>query len=724
MKLIIISNRLPIKVIKKNGKMSFTPSEGGLATGLASLQTTMEKHWIGWPGIYTNDDNEKEIITQHLNRFNYHPVFLSKEQIEEYYHQYSNSVVWPLCHYFYAHVDYELSSWETYREVNRLFAQISSLHIEEGDIVWVQDYQLMLLPMMLRKENENISIGYFHHIPFPSYELFRILPERAEILDGLLGADLIGFHTPDYMRHFMSAVERVLNMKFVMDETKYNNRVIHVDSFPMGINYKKYSTAPLKTAPQKISVEWKKRFGSRKIIISVDRLDYSKGILHRLKAFNRFLEEYPEYHEKVSLVMIVVPSRDKVNAYADLKMKINETIGMINGRYSNLSWTPVHYFYHSFSFEKLIALYQVSDIALVSPLRDGMNLVAKEYVAAKRNTPGVLILSEMAGAAQELRDAIIVNPNDIDELKRSMVKALEMPVEEQEKRMAKMQKVISSQTIQKWARDFANELSEIKQENKLLTAKLLNDEKREPLVSDYQKANKRLIVLDYDGTLSPFTSIPEDAIPSPELIALLNQLIDDPKNTVAISSGRDQQTLTEWFGDLSIILAAEHGAFVRHKNGDWVKNIAEEKWDKEIVDTLIKITDKTPGAFLETKRTALVWHYRNVDPWAAALREQQLVSILRDKCDREGLQIMKGNKIIEVKTMGCDKGAVINNLLKAENYDYMFAIGDDTTDEDMFRAMPQSAYTIKVGEVSDSARFYLKSQKAVLPLLKKMIEKD
>ncbi len=699
--------------------MTFTPSEGGVATGLASLKTTMEKHWVGWPGIYTDDEEEKKKITEYLGRFNYHPVFLSKEQIEEYYHKYSNSVIWPLCHYFYAHVRYGISSWKIYKEVNQLFAQIASLQIGEGDVVWVQDYQLMLLPTMLREGNEKISIGYFHHIPFPSYELFRILPERAEILEGLFGADLIGFHTPDYMRHFMSAAERVLNVKFMMDETKQNNRMIHVDAFPMGINYEKYSNAATKTAPQKLAMEWKKKFGSRKIIISVDRLDYSKGILHRLKAFNRFLEEFPQYHEKVSLVMIVVPSRDKVDAYANLKTKINEMIGMINGKYSNLSWVPVHYFYHSFSFERLIALYKISDIALVSPLRDGMNLVAKEYVAVKRDAPGVLILSEMAGAAQELRDAIIVNPNDIDQIKNAILKALEMPESEQLKRMARMQKIISIQTVQKWAADFINELSGIKMENEALTAKLLNGIKKEQLVDDFRIGKKRLIVLDYDGTLSPFTSIPEEAVPSIELIELLKKLIDDPRNLVAISSGRDQKTLVNWFGDLPLTLAAEHGAFVREA-GEWKNNLVETKWSGDIVDTIIKIAEKTPGSFLETKKTALVWHYRNVDPWVAALREQQMISLLRDKCTREGLQIMRGNKIIEVKAMGCDKGSVVKHLLELGEYDFMFVIGDDTTDEDMFREMPEKAYTIKVGEASSDARFYVESQNEVLPLLQLM----
>ena len=315
----------------------------------------------------------------------------------------------------------------------------------------------------------------------------------------------------------MSTAERVMDTKFMLDETRYNNRIVHVDAFPMGINYEKYSAAPLKVAPQKLSSEWKMKFGERKIIISVDRLDYSKGILHRLKAFNRFLAEHPEYHEKVSLVMIVVPSRDKVGAYADLKMKINEKIGMINGKYSNLNWTPIHYFYHSFSFERLIAFYNVADIALVSPLRDGMNLVAKEYIAVKRRNLGILILSEMAGAAQELRDAIIVNPNDVDGMKDAILKALEMPADEQLKRMKRMQKIVSSQTVQKWATDYIDELLSLKKQNERNKTKLITDVNKQIIVSEYKRSHKRLIILDYDGTLSPFYNNPEEAAPSLQL---------------------------------------------------------------------------------------------------------------------------------------------------------------------------------------------------------------
>lgn len=722
MKLIIISNRLPIKAVRKGDGISFVATEGGLVTGLSSMELSIEKHWIGWPGIFTDDDEEKRIITEYLKKFNYHPVFLSKQQIEDYYHQYSNSVLWPMCHYFFLHVKYEVSAWKAYKEVNNLFAQLAVSLIEKDDLVWVHDYHLMLLPEMIRTERENCSIGYFHHIPFPSFELFRILPERKEILKGLFGADLIGFHTSDYMRHFMNTAEQGLKAKFYIDETKYDNRMIHVDTFPMGINYERYHEGAKKEIPRKWAEDWKKRLGNRKIILSIDRLDYSKGIVHRLKAFYDFLEEHPEFHEKVSLLMVVVPSRDKVDTYADLLKNINEEIGRINGKFSNLNWAPVQYFYNNFTLERLLTLYNISDIALVTPLRDGMNLVAKEFVAVKGGESGVLILSEMAGAAQELREAIIINPNDPEEIKRAILEALNMPIEEQIRRMRKMQIRISLQTVEKWAEDFIGELLDIRAENKVLADKLLNETKAEKLANDYLQSTRRLIVLDYDGTLVPFTNNPDEAAPPEEVLEVLKALLKDPKNHITISSGRDQQTLTKWFNDLPVTLAGEHGAFLR-ENGIWRSNLMEKDWNPEIIHILSKMVEKTPGSFLEMKKTALVWHYRKVDSWTAALREQQLINLLRNKCAREALQMVRGNKILEIKSIGCDKGWVVKRLQQERMHDFILGIGDDTTDEDMFRAMPERAYTLKVGQVSTAARFYIKSQSEVLPLLRKLLKK-
>src|SRR5665647_2690848 len=316
MKLFIISNRLPLKVTRNEDQsFEYQRSEGGLATGLGSLEVTIEKHWIGWPGIFLDSKEERKEVTKHLEAFNYHPVFLSEKQIVNYYEGYSNSILWPLCHYFYSFVEYDTNYWETYKEVNLLFASIASGFIKPGDMVWVHDYQLMLLPKMIRERTKAGGIGYFHHIPFPSYELFRVLPERAEILDGLLGADLIAFHTHDYMRHFISAVERVMELEFRLDKVLIDYRMVHVGAYPMGINYLQYYDAILNPVIQEKARELRQNYGENKLVLSVDRLDYSKGVLHRLKGFVHFLENHPEYHGKVSLVMLLVPSRDSVGRY-------------------------------------------------------------------------------------------------------------------------------------------------------------------------------------------------------------------------------------------------------------------------------------------------------------------------------------------------------------------------------------------------------------------------
>lgn len=722
MKIIIIANRLPVKIEKKNNRLSVTKSEGGLSTGLGSLELSTEKHWIGWPGTYTDNDDEKEKITGKLKKFNYHPVFLSAEQIENYYEGYSNSIIWPLCHYFFSFVQYKPEFWEAYQEVNRQFCKAALPFIEEDDIVWIHDYHLMLLPKMVRENCPTVSIGYFHHIPFPPYELFRVLPEREELLNGLLGADLIGFHIHDYMRHFLSAIYRVLDLNCQLDEIYLSDRIVHVDAFPMGINYEQYHNAPLLPAIKKKVNNLKQKLGKQSIILSVDRLDYSKGILHRLNGFALFLKNHPEYHEKVSLMMIVVPSRSTVIKYANLKTEIDQLIGRINGLYSKPGWTPVYYFYRSFAFNELVAMYSLADIALVTPLRDGMNLVSKEYLATKsEENPGVLILSEMAGAATELTDAIIINPNNPKEIEMAILQALIIDEKEKKERLQKMQKRISTQTVKKWADDFIDELQFIKHQNREILNKIIEKEQFDQIKDRYDSASSRLLLLDYDGTLVPFVKNPDDAIPPQPLIEVLKKIKEDKKNTVVINSGRNYQILDQWFKDLDVDLTAEHGAFYK-ENGVWHENYKKiEKWDDEIMNILLHAIEKTPRSSLEIKNTSLVWHYRKVDAWLAELREKQLINALIEPCSRLNLQIVSGNKILEIKPTAFNKGSEIKRRLAQKNYDFVLAIGDDTTDEDMFRALPPNGITIKVGDFSPIAKYRIPLQSKVIPFLEQLI---
>jgi len=722
MKIIIIANRLPVKIERNEDQFLIERSEGGLATGLGSLETEAEKYWIGWPGIYTDEQSEKDEITAKLHELNFHPVFLSAGQIENYYEGYSNSTIWPLCHYFFSYIEYKADYWETYKQVNTLFCNEALPFIESGDIVWVQDYQLMLLPKMIRNEKPNANIGYFHHIPFPSYELFRVLPEREEVLEGLLGADLIGFHTHDYMRHFISAIYRVLDLNCSLDEINLNDRIVHVDAFPMGINYELYHEAPTLPEVKEKAIMLRQKLGDKSIILSVDRLDYSKGILHRLSGFARFLENNPAYHEKVSLAMIVVPSRDNVGMYADLKMKIDQTIGEINGKYARLGWNPIYYFYRSFSFEELIAMYDIADIALVTPLRDGMNLVAKEYLATKRNNTGILILSEMAGAAIELQDAIIINPNDTDEIEKAILQALTMSDTEEKERLQKMQEKISTHTVKKWANDFVQELVSIKAQNNEILQKIVGKRQLDQIKSAYDDASSRLILLDYDGTLAPFVRNPEEAAPSERLLGLLQEMTADKRNKVVINSGRNHQILDKWFNGLGLDFAAEHGVFYKD-NGIWHKNILDKIiWDNEIIDILQHTIDKTPRSQLEKKDAALVWHYRKVDVWLAELRAQQLINALIGPCSRLNLQIVPGNKIVEIKPPDYNKGSEVLRRLQQQEYDFVLAIGDDTTDEDMFRALPSDGVSIKVGSFSPAAKYRIPFQSAVIPFLENLIK--
>ena len=722
MKIIIIANRLPIKIEREEEGFCIVRSEGGLATGLGSLETDTEIFWVGWPGIHTEDENEKQEIIRKLHEMNFHPVFLSADQIENYYEGYSNSTIWPLCHYFFSYMEYRAEYWGAYQEVNRLFCREAIPFIEKEDMVWVQDYQLMLLPKMIRTEKPDTNIGYFHHIPFPSYELFRVLPEREAVLEGLLGADLIGFHTHDYMRHFISAIYRVLDLNCTLDEINLQDRTVHVDAFPMGINYEQFHNAPTLPEVREKSEMLREELGDTTVILSVDRLDYSKGILHRLQGFKQFLEHNPEYHKKVSLAMIVVPSRDNVDIYADLKTKIDQTISEINGQYSRLGWTPIYYFYRSFSFEELVAMYNIAEIALVTPLRDGMNLVAKEYLACKGENNGVLILSEMAGAAIELQDAITINPNDAVEIEQAIVDALTMPEAEKKERLHKMQERISTQDVKKWAKDFVKELQSIKAQNKEILQKVVGKRQLNQIKGAYDDAASRLLLLDYDGTLAPFVKRPEDAIPSPQLLDLLQKMTSDKKNKVVINSGRNRQVLDQWFRGLDLDFAAEHGMFYK-ENGRWHENMQKKvEWDDEIIDILQHTIDKTPRSHLERKDTSLVWHYRKVDVWLAELRTQQLVNALIGPCSRLNLQIVPGNKIVEIKSPDFNKGSEVLRRLAQKDYDFVLAIGDDTTDEDMFRVLPPGGVSIKVGNFSPTAKYRIPLQSSVITFLSNLIK--
>ncbi len=717
-RLIIISNRLPVTIDKKEGELFYHPSAGGLATGLNSLETDMEKLWIGWPGQEINDEAIQGQITKDLRKDGLVPVFLSQKEIELYYEGFSNETIWPHFHYFTQYTTYNDDYWKSYQDVNRKFADIVIANIQEDDFVWVHDYQLMLLPAMIREAFPSISIGYFLHIPFPSYEIFRILPWREAILDGLLGADQIGFHTFDYMRHFLSAVYRIGGHEHNFGKLTINNRLVNIDVFPMGIDYDKYAYPERIAGKEMVDSQVAKfRSKKRKLIISIDRLDYSKGIPQRILSFERFIKENPQYRGKVTLMLIVVPSRTHVDQYQELKDEIDTLVGRIDGEYRTFGWSPIQYFYRSFPFGELGAMYKAADIAMITPLRDGMNLVAKEFIASKEESKkGVLILSEMAGAANELTDAIIVNPQDSKDMVNAILKALEMPEEEQASRLQKMQDRLKIYTVKHWAKTFMNEQMNLKELKDLKKTKILKKGKTDALIADYKAAKKRLILLDYDGTLMGFQNDPKKVVPDQSLLDILEKLKNTEGNKVVIISGRDKHTLDAWLGHLNLDMAAEHGVWIKRRN-EWKTPDVSNAWKKDVRHVLESLVERTPGSFIEEKDYSIAWHYRMIDKGLGEKRVREFRDVLLYLTANLDLQVLEGNKVVEIKNAGINKGKATAYWLMKDDYDFMMAIGDDSTDEDTFKALPEEAYTIKVGLDKTAARFNLLDVKNVRELL-------
>jgi trehalose 6-phosphate synthase/phosphatase len=389
------------------------------------------------------------------NDFQIEPIFPDKNQYEDYYNGFSNSTLWPIFHYFPSLVEYKKEYFQAYRNINQEFAEKIKSIYQPGDVIWVHDYQLLLLPQMLRELFPQAVIGFFLHIPFPSYEIFRLLPTRWKraLLQGMLGADLVGFHTHDYVQHFIQSCKMILQADNQFTNILFKDRLIKADLFPIGIDYQKFRDAVVDEKVVSIATGLEEKFGSQKIVFSVDRLDYTKGLEFRLDGYEEFLNKYPEWQGRVVFILNIIPSRDFIPAYVKRRSRIEEKVSTINGKFSSLHWQPLIYRYNHLSFEEMCALYQVADAALITPLRDGMNLVAKEYIASCIDK-GVLILSELTGAASELGEAVLVNPTDVDEVADAIDSALTMHVIEQRSRLSNMQRRIAVHDVFKWMGEF------------------------------------------------------------------------------------------------------------------------------------------------------------------------------------------------------------------------------------------------------------------------------
>jgi len=727
MRLLIVSNRLPVSINKENGKLKFEKSAGGLVSGLTDFLNNLEKSdsyiddyiWMGWPGSTIEKEKEDTIRKKVQNDYKASPVFLSEELMDKVYLGFCNKTIWPLFHYFPGYANFDNQHWAEYKKMNQIFCDEILKVIEPGDVVWIHDYHLMLLPAMLREKIDN-PIGFFLHIPFPSYEMYRLFPKESKnsILEGLLGADLIGFHTHDYVQYFLRSVIRILGIDNHMGNIEFPDRIVKAGTFPMGIEFDKFNKMRVSPHPSKKPGPYE-----AKIILSADRLDYTKGIINRLQGFELFLEKYPEWHEKVVLNMIVVPSRTGVNTYQEIKQKLDELVGNINGNYSTMDWVPINYQFTSLPHKQLIAQYRMSDVSLITPLRDGMNLIAKEYIASLRDQKGVLVLSELTGAAKELGESIVINPNNIEEIADGINEALNTPRKEQLRRNRIMQNRLKRYNVVKWANDFTDTLLETSRISAFTSSKkLVNKEVLDNIIKHYKESKNRLIIANYDGTLVPHTRESDDAVPSKDLIKTLKNIKKSGKNDIVIISGRSKEQLGKWLRSAPVNLTAEHGVWIKEMGvGKWelFKPLSNE-WKENVLPVLEMHTDRLPGSYIEEKEYSVSWHYQKADVLQASFLSKEVYDYLYSSVSNIGLQVLQGEKVIEVSNAGVNKGELAMHWLSQKDYDFILAIGSGWSDEMLFQTMPKHAWTIGIDLLQTDAKFVMRKQKSVIELLEKL----
>ncbi len=737
--LTIVSNRLPV-TISADGTV--TRSSGGLVSALAGVRPEGfdTVRWLGWPGCDATP-HERAALTAALDRdHGCSPVFLDEDVARDHYEGLSNSSLWPLLHSMPTMFQYRGAWWEAYRQVNESFAERVLDTSSDDGLVWVHDYHLMLLPRLLRQARPSLRIGFFLHTPFPSGDVFRCHPHRETLLAGLLGADLVGFHTFGYLRHFRATVLRLLGVDSEMASVRYDGHTTSLGVHPIGIDAARFEREMSGDGFKECCRASAQAYAGKQLVLSVERLDYTKGIVRRLDAIELFLSELaPAERDRVHFLFISVPTRGGVDQYRELCETVEHRVGRINGQYATLHNSPVHFLHQSIGFTELCALYALADVALVTPLIDGMNLVAKEFIACQpdmpacpargqvggRVGPGVLILSEFAGAAQELPNALTVNPYDIPGMAAAIRQALRMPAEERRRRMWPMRNRVFEYDAATWAQSFLADLLKVTSPAARVAATGDGAEAVGRRLEHAVRHGQRVgLFLDYDGTLAEIVRDPAAAAPSAELCSLLERIATTGAVDLVVVSGRTAADLVRFFGHPTpYALVAEHGAAVRYPDSaEWQQRDqnADFAWKGAVREVLSLYQRSTPGSHVEEKRTGLVWHYRQSDPEFGRWKANQLVDELSIVAANNPVEIRHGRKTIEAASANIHKAAAVSHLLQDRKYELVLLAGDDTTDESMFRLAAHDArmMTIRVGEGETAAQYRLPAPAALRKLLR------
>ncbi|KAK4758271.1 hypothetical protein SAY87_019572 [Trapa incisa] len=776
-RVIIVGNQLPLKAQRReSGEWHFSWDEDALLFQLKDgVDDDKEIIYVGCIKEEISPEEQEDVAQTLLDNFKCVPAFIPSELFSKYYHGFCKQHLWPLFHYMLPLSPdlggrFDRSLWQAYVSVNKIFAdKVMEVISPEDDFVWVHDYHLMVLPTFLRKRFNRVKLGFFLHSPFPSSEIYRTLPVRDELLRAFLNSDLIGFHTFDYARHFLSCCSRMLGISYQSKRgyigLEYYGRTVTIKILPVGIHINQLQS--VLNLPKTVSLvsDLRNQFKGQTVLLGVDDMDIFKGISLKLLAMEQLLLQHPAARGKVVLVQIANPARGRGRDVKEVQCETNAMVRRINKAFGNEGYNPVILIVSPLQFYERIAYYVIAECCLVTAVRDGMNLIPYEYVISRQGNEkldeimglspsdlkrSMLVVSEFIGCSPSLSGAIRVNPWNIDAVTEAMDSALMISKMEKQLRHEKHYKYMSTHDVAYWARSFLQDLERACMDHVRrrlwgigfglgfrVIALDPNFRKLsiEHIVSAYKRTKSRAILLDYDGTMILSNSI--STTPSPETVAILNSLCRDPKNAVFLVSGKDRHTLTRWFSSCNKLgIAAEHGYFVRpNQDADWDTciSVPDFEW-KEAAEPVMRLyMETTDGSAIETKESAIVWDYHYADPDFGSCQAKELLDHLESVLANEPVSVKRGQNIVEVKPQGVNKGIVAERLLGAMKDrgtlpDFVLCIGDDWSDEEMFEVITcaregpllsplAEVFACTVGQKPSKAKYYLEDTTEILRML-------
>lgn len=782
-RMIIVGNQLPLRAHRSSdgsGEWCFSWDEDSLLLQLKDgLGEDVEVLYVGCLREQIDPSEQDDVAQTLLETFKCVPAFIPPELFSKFYHGFCKQQLWPLFHYMLPLSPdlggrFDRSLWQAYVSVNKIFAdKVMEVITPDEDFVWVHDYHLMVLPTFLRKRFNRVKLGFFLHSPFPSSEIYRTLPVRDELLRALLNSDLIGFHTFDYARHFLSCCSRMLGLAYQSKRgyigLEYYGRTVSIKILPVGIHMGQLrSVLNLPETDSRVA-ELRDQFKGQTVLLGVDDMDIFKGISLKLLAMEQLLTQHPDKRGKVVLVQIANPARGRGKDVQEVQSETHATVRRINETFGRPGYHPVVLIDTPLQFYERIAYYVTAECCLVTAVRDGMNLIPYEYIICRQgnekldetlglnpSTPkkSMLVVSEFIGCSPSLSGAIRVNPWNIDAVAEAMESALIVPEPEKQMRHEKHYRYVSTHDVAYWAHSFLQDLERACRDHVRrrcwgigfglgfrVIALDPNFRKLsvEHIVSAYKRTKNRAILLDCDGTMMLQSSI--STIPNTEAIGILNNLCGDPKNVVFVVSGKDKKTLTEGFSSCEKLgIAAEHGYFLRlSHDAEWETCLPVTDFDwKQIAEPVMKLyTETTDGSTIETKESALVWNYQYADPDFGSCQAKELLDHLESVLANEPVSVKSGQHIVEVKPQGVNKGLVAERLLvtmrqKGMLPDFVLCIGDDRSDEDMFEVIIRAkglpslspvaeVFACTVGRKPSKAKYYLEDTTEILRMLQGLV---